>query len=555
VYTNFTSQSLITEFQKECERINLEYEVSSCDFNQILQAITALPRKSDHPRFLFIFMRAESFDEAYSFQNSEIERERLSSRYVEFLAMLKNALIGLDAQIYLSNLFELGPIIRANSNNFMSKYELNRKVDLVFHEFLNENESIRYLDIDSDIREIGLEKSWNKSQDYLFRQTLSLKLSNAIASKIIRIVQKNDFTGIKIIATDADGTLWKGVIGESEVTEIVVGRDYPGRIYLNYQLFLKSKKESGIILALVTKNNQQDVIDFFSARSDMPLRLEDFAVVRANWESKAQSILEISSETNVSTDSILFIDDSEIEIDLVQKSLPEVTTLLLAKKEEERDLQIAGLPIRWSGGSTFEDLNRTEMLKANVLREEVLKKSDPAYFLNNLNLVINIGVILSRKDLRFERILQLINKTNQFNMTSLRYTAEELTFVIENGTVFYAELEDRFGEYGLIAVAIVEFEKTNIPVIQNYLVSCRALGRKVEEIFFQEIMKSSHLNSFEKIKAVRRDTNKNHQTKNFYLNFGFQLMNDLKKYDDEEISYCMRENLSFSDYPAKVNWL
>jgi FkbH-like protein len=469
--------------------------------------------------------------------------------------MLRIALTDLDAEVYLSNLFELGSGIRAKTNNSFCRFELNRKVDVVFHEFLKENDFVYYLDVESAIREIGLEKSWNKPQDYLFRQPLSLQLSNCLVNKMLNLVQKNDFTGIKIIATDADGTLWKGVIGENGETEIEVGRDYPGRVYFNYQMFLKGKKESGIILALVTKNNPQDIIDFFSARPDMPLRLEDFTIIKASWESKAKSILEISNETKVLMDSILFIDDSEIEIDVVNKSLPEVTTLLLSKKDEDRELQLAELPIKWSGGSTYEDLNRTEMLKANLIRKEILENSHPVDFLDNLNLELSIGVISSREDTRFERILQLINKTNQFNMTALRYTAEELTFIIQNGTVFYAELRDRFGEYGLIAVAIIEYENTNTAVILNYLLSCRALGRKVEEIFFQEIIKSSYFEGFENFKAIRRTTTKNQQTNNFYVNFGFQSKLSPKEFDNEEVSHCLRERLTFKEYPVKVMWI
>jgi len=555
IFTNFTSQTLITEYLNESQKMQVEHSLSGCDFNQILQAITALPRKSIHPRFLFILTRAESFDEAYNFQTSNIQRDLFSSRYSDFLIMLRIALTDLDAEVYLSNLFELGSGIRAKTNDSFCRYELNRKVDVVFHEFLKENDFIYYLDVESAIREIGLEKSWNKPQDYLFRQPLSLQLSNSLVNKILNLVQKSDFTGIKIIATDADGTLWKGVIGENGETEIEVGRDYPGRVYFNYQMFLKSKKESGIILALVTKNNPQDIIDFFSSRPDMPLRLEDFTIIKANWESKAKSILEISNETKVLTDSILFIDDSEIEIDVVNKSLPEVTTLLLSKKDEDRELQLAELPIKWSGGSTYEDLNRTEMLKANLIRKEILENSHPVDFLDNLNLELSIGVISSRDDTRFERILQLINKTNQFNMTALRYTAEELTFIIQNGTVFYAELRDRFGEYGLIAVAIIEFENTNTAIILNYLVSCRALGRKVEEIFFQEIIKSSYFEGFENFKAIRRTTTKNQQTNNFYVNFGFQPKLSPKEFDNEEVSHCLRGRLIFKEYPVKVMWI
>jgi len=554
IYTNFTSQSLTTEFVNEAQKRELNYKVSNCDFNQILQAISALPRKSEDRRVIFILTRAESFDESYNFRASKIESDKLCSRYSDFLAMLKNAIDHLDAEIYMSNLFELGSIIKARSHNHFCGYELSRPVDIIFSEFIRQNDSIIYLDIESNVREVGLEKSWNKPQDYLFRQPLTLELTKKIINRFLNVIRTNEFTGIKIIATDADGTLWKGIIGENDASEIEVGRDYPGRIYFNYQMFLKDKKENGIILTLVTKNNEEDVMEFFLSRPDMPLKLEDFTIIKAGWDSKAKSILEISNDTNIAVDSILFIDDSEIEIDVVRKNYPDIPILLLDKKEENRELQLAELSLRWSGGATLEDSNRTEMLKTNLRRKEFIENSDPTEFLNNLNLEISIGSIASRADGRYERTLQLINKTNQFNLTAERLSSDELSLAIEKGVVLYAELADRFGEYGLIGVAIVEFEDHATAVIRNLVFSCRALGRNAEKIFFQEIMKSFYLTDKHEIKALRHETSKNHQTKDFYSNFGFQLELESNEFNNEEQYLCEKRNILFQEYSAKVIW-
>jgi FkbH-like protein len=554
IFTNFTSQSLTNEFVNEVQKRKLNYKVSSCNFNQIIQAISALPRNTQNRRVIFILTRAESFDESYNFRTSKIESDKLHSRYSDFLAMLKVAIINLDAEIHLSNLFELGTIIKARSYNHFCGFELIRPVDEIFSNFISQNNAVTYLDIESNIRELGLKKSWNRSQDYLFRQPLSLELTKLLVFKFLSITKTKDFTGIKIIATDADGTLWKGVIGENDVSEIEVGHDYPGRAFLNYQMFLKDKKESGVILTLVTKNNQEDVIEFFLSRPDMPLKLEDFTIIKAGWESKAKFLSEISNDTNIPVDSILFIDDSEIEIDFVRQMIPDIPTLLLDKKEENRESQIAELSYRWSGGATFEDLNRTEMLKANLLRKEFIENSDPTEFLNNLNLEITIGSITGRADSRFERTLQLINKTNQFNMTAIRFSSEQLVVAIEEGVVFYGELSDRFGEYGLVGVAIVEFEDFATAVIRNLLFSCRALGRNAEGIFFQEIIKSFHLSRQDKIKALRYETTKNEQTKDFYSNFGFQVKRDPNLLEKSEIYHSSKADILFKEYSAKVVW-
>jgi FkbH-like protein len=194
------------------------------------------------------------------------------------------------------------------------------------------------------------------------------------------------------------------------------------------------------------------------------------------------------------------------------------------------------------------------MLKANFRRKQFMENSDPTEFLNNLDLEITIGRITGRTDARYERTLQLINKTNQFNMTAERFSSEGLAVAIEEGAVFYAELTDRFGEYGLVGVAIVEFEDFATAVIQNLLFSCRALGRNAEGIFFQEIVKSSHLSERDKIKALRYQTTKNDQTKDFYSNFGFQLINESNLFEKAELYHSAKNDILFKEYSAKVFW-
>jgi FkbH-like protein len=222
----------------------------------------------------------------------------------------------------------------------------------------------------------------------------------------------------------------------------------------------------------------------------------------------------------------LFVDDSTFEILEVTNEIPQIKSLLLDQKVENRSEQISSLGIKWASGSTIEDVNRTDMIKQNIQRDEAIARHASKDVLESLELNLEIRSISDESDHRFPRILQLINKTNQFNMTCERFTETELIKFLKKGKIYSGSLADKFGDYGLIAVVLVEFPDRSTAHFVNFLVSCRALGRKVEEAMISELVRDLQNRGITKIVASWKENPKNIQTKDFYSIFGFRLHSD-----------------------------
>jgi FkbH-like protein len=521
VLSNFTSHLLITNIKQSLMTEGIRAQVISCDYDQIIQHISSLPKTSSLQRHVFILTRAESFDEDYSVKNSKSSTFIMQQRYEEFLETIESLITEIEGHFHISNLFELGESVFFDAHGFKQIAHKRFAHSLVLQNVLSRNNRLELFDVQSILNLLGLEACWNKSQDLLFRQPLTHELALRLAIKIATRVKQSPFTGIKVIATDADGTLWGGVIGEDSLSEIEFGHDYPGNVFSRYQKFLLNKKIEGVLLVLVSKNNSEDVYEFFKARSDMPLKVEDFVVIDASWATKSSSLESISKKLNIGLDSFLFIDDSNFEIMEVSNALPEVQTLLLDERLENRLSQLGSLGMKWSSGSTLEDATRTEMIRQNIKRNEIAGNEGVDSFIKKLEMHLDIIRIRDKSDFRAPRVLQLINKTNQFNMTCRRFTESDLLTFMETGSIYTGVLSDKYGDYGLIAVALVDFPDEKTAHISNLLVSCRALGRKVEDTFISEVISDLENRGFSKVLASWQENPKNMQTKDFYLSLGF----------------------------------
>jgi FkbH-like protein len=514
---------LVSKIEQKLIAEGINAKVIPSDFNQIIQYLSTLPKKSISQRHIFILTRAENLDDDFAVKNSDLARSNLQFRYREYLEEIEAKSRDIEGHFYLSNLFELGESLLFEVYGNQQNETKRNLTSLVLQDILDSSKKLTMFDVQSVVNLLGLEASWNKNQDLLFRQPLSIELSTRLASIMVARVKHSEFTGIKVIATDADDTLWGGVIGEDSLAEIEIGHDYPGSVFYRYQRFLLDKKNDGILLALVTKNNASDLYSFFGSRKEMPLKIEDFVVIEANWGKKSDALERIANEINVSLDSILFIDDSNFEILEVTKSLPEVSILLLDPKLENRITQIASLELKWATGSTIEDATRTEMIQQNIRRNEQVGNQGEKNLVETLELRLEILTVSDKFDPRFPRVLQLINKTNQFNMTCKRFTEAELEEFMEGGSIYAGVLSDKYGDYGLIAVALVEFPAQDVALFSNFLMSCRALGRTVESVFISEIIANLAGCGFSKVIASWKENPKNMQTQDFYSILGFTL--------------------------------
>ena len=288
-------------------------------------------------------------------------------------------------------------------------------------------------------------------------------------------------------------------------------------------------KSKGILLAICSKNNESDVLSILNKHENMVLSERDFSSMRINWDLKTKNIEEIAAELNIGLQHMVFVDDSEFEVEMVKEILPEVTAILVPKN-------ISKLRYIFDGKGYFDNLQeseldsqRTEMYASeNLRKKELVKATNLADYYKSLEINSKITKI-QQSDVA--RVTQLTQKTNQFNLTTIRYTENEIISFMDSddSDVLVLRAEDRFGPYGLIGVAILNYKEKDL-IIDSFLMSCRAIGRGLEEILLKECIKLAKQNNIEFIEAAYIKTLKNVLVEKFYENHGFKL----KKQNENE---------------------
>lgn len=283
----------------------------------------------------------------------------------------------------------------------------------------------------------------------------------------------------KVLVTDLDGTLWGGILGEDGVEGISAGKGRLGRAHGKYQAFLKQLRGSGILLTIASKNDEPHVREAFEAHSaEMAIGWDDFMIAKVNWKPKSENLREIADELELGLDSFVFVDDSPVECEEVRQSLPMVTVIPVTP-------DVAGLPDQILASRAFdtltisrEDHGRADQYRVERARKSAAQGTDIETFLASLEL--KVALAPSDRD-NADRILQLLLKTNQFHLTLERPSSTVLANRLKDGCELYAvRLSDRFGDYGIIGAVELEAAPPSM-LIRNLAISCRALGRKVED--------------------------------------------------------------------------
>jgi FkbH-like protein len=332
----------------------------------------------------------------------------------------------------------------------------------------------------------------------------------------------------KVLILDCDNTLWRGVLGEEGINGIdMASTSSIGSIFNDVQLIFKSFKKKGVLICLCTKNNEEDINELMNTHPDLLIKKEDLVYIAANWDSKPNNIIKISKSLNLGLDSFVFIDDSDFEIGLMKEKLPEVTSLKVPEELANYPLFAINLSNIFNNKNlTQEDLKRTDMYKAQVLREQKLKESDSVEtYLQSLEMKLLIFYDSKRY---LNRIAQMTQKTNQFNLTTIRMSETEVLEYInsDNNFVVCSSLLDRYGDNGVTAACFISYDGPKVARIDNLLVSCRVLGRNVEDAFFNEIINEIFKRGAEKILAKFVPSTKNMQVDGFYEKFGFEKIKD-----------------------------
>lgn len=292
----------------------------------------------------------------------------------------------------------------------------------------------------------------------------------------------------KVLCTDLDNTLWGGVLGEEGVGGIVTGSTFPGTPFFLYQRYLKQLASRGILLAAVSKNNEADVREAFTARAaDLALTLDDFVALKISWNEKSQSLRELANELSLGLDSFVFVDDNPVEAEAIRQHLPEVAVVEAPVADPWRLLDLlADQPFFDALRVTADDRNRLTDYKAQAQRASLEASAGGRdEFLASLGIICTFASAL---DAPLARAVQLLGKTNQFNVTTRRHSAAEIeAFAADpGGHAIVVRVRDRFGDAGVVGLALARTEAQTC-VIDSLLLSCRVIGRGIETAVLAEI--------------------------------------------------------------------
>ena len=355
-------------------------------------------------------------------------------------------------------------------------------------------------------------KGWYES-----RQAGSPAFQVEVARELVFMLESLKRSPKKVLVLDLDNTLWGGVIGDDGLDGIELGdSDTRSEAFKSFQKYILTLHERGVLLAVCSKNNMEIAKEPFLAHPEMALRLEHIVSFKANWSAKSDSIIKIAQELNLGLDSFVFVDDNPAEIDIVRQFCPEVSCLLLPDDPSDFIDALDSKRFFEPKNITQEDLGKTQQYQL-----ENKRLTDMGQYLESLNME---AVIEPFKEVNVARIAQLINKSNQFNLTTLRRTeAEVRALTAQDGVIAKTvRLKDRFGDYGLISVLIGTVKDAMLE-IDTWLMSCRVLEREVEYELFNELVNTCKAQNIEAIKGVYIPSLKNAMVREHYLKLGFEL--------------------------------
>ena len=370
-----------------------------------------------------------------------------------------------------------------------------------------------------------------------------------LARRLVRSASALLRAPAKCIVLDLDNTLWGGVLGDDGIDGLALGDEYPGSVFKEFQRALLDLRSRGFLLAVASKNDLDKVLETLDSHPEMVLRREHFAAVKANWEPKSRNLVAIAEELSIGLDALLFVDDNPVERAQVARELPLVEILELPPDP------VGFLPALRSSHSldrprlSPEDRRRGQLYgteqERHRLRESAMSVGE---FLRSLEMVATLG---SCDGVVLTRVVQLLQKTNQFNLTTRRHTAEEVRRLVDapDAHVLWLRLRDRFADLGLVCVGIVVERGPGLWEIDSLLMSCRVMGRRVEDAFLSFLLEVAAEHGAETVRGVYRATGRNHMTELFYASRGFSAA---EEGEDGELVYELDLSRGVLRWPDEI---
>jgi FkbH-like protein len=370
-------------------------------------------------------------------------------------------------------------------------------------EFFEKGSSFYLLDLFQIASLYEVDEIWDPKSAELGHLPFTQEYYAALGTYLVRKVLAYNRPAYKVIALDCDNTLWKGICGEDGSLNVGIGEGYS-----DLQDFLLKRHSEGFLLVLCSKNNENDVWEVFDKHPGMKLKREHIAAHRINWDPKAGNLMSLAKELNLGLDSFIFLDDSNFEIEQVSANCPEIYSVTIPEDASGLKSFIDHIWAFDIFGVTDEDRQRNSMYKAERLRNE--EKVNFGYledFLQSLNIEIHLS---SLDESDFDRALQLSLRTNQFNLNGIRQSRESIASAVHSPSAlnWIVEVKDRFGNYGKVGLLMAHTDNDSL-LIDTFLLSCRVLGRNVEDHILAELQAYCSKHHLHNLVALYKPTAKN----------------------------------------------
>ena len=394
----------------------------------------------------------------------------------------------------------------------------------------------------------GEEKAFSLKMWYMGKVLLGMETQSLLAEKILQQAELEERTPKKVLVLDLDNTLWGGLAGETDHTPVLLSEDHSGLAYKNLQRVIKLMQEQGVLLAIASKNNEEDAMEILEHHPHMLLGPEDFAARRINWDPKPDNIRKMAEELNLGTDSFVFFDDSEAEREMVRQMLPEVTVPDFPARPEELAPCMAKIYEEYFARAviTKEDREKTAQYRANAGRNAM---AEQAVSFEDYVKKLEICLIPVDPKEHLDRLTQLLNKTNQFNLTTRRYTREQMQQIVEDAgkRVFLYQVTDAFGDNGIVAAAIVD-TAGELPEITDLVMSCRVMGRNIENAVIDRIEEQMQEEGYTGLRGRYIPTAKNKPVEALYEKLGYH-----RTESTQEGGTCYE--ITLAERPERAYWL
>ena len=396
-----------------------------------------------------------------------------------------------------------------------------RKLNFLLMQGSQEIKNVYIIDLDAIQASCGREKFSDSKMYYIAKMPIAVDMLPAVAKAVVDMIQALRGLTKKCVVLDLDNTLWGGVIGDDGLSGIQIGELGTGQAFSDFQAWLKELKNRGMLLAVCSKNNEPAAKEPFEKHPEMVLRLEDISMFVANWEDKASNIRNIQKTLNIGMDSLVFLDDNPFERNLVRSMIPEITVPELPEDPAMYLSYLRSLGLFETASYSAEDSGRTQQYRQQAERA-VFESSFQSYddYLKGLDMVATVS---SFDPFHYPRIAQLTQRSNQFNLRTVRYTEAEIEAIAQDDShiCLYFMLKDKFGDHGLISVVILDKQEDSTLFVSEWLMSCRVLKRGMEEFIVNKILQTAAEQGFGKVVGEYIPTPKNAMVKDLYEKMGF----------------------------------